>query len=268
MRIFRNIKKYLTIFKIMFSRSVQQMMAYRVNFISALVSAAGWTNFTLVMILILNSQTGGFGDWSADEMLLLNSVWMMNNGICFAMFYGNIKDLINEIPLGKIDSLLTRPIDSQFSVSLRRTLITSFISLAEGIALLTISISRMSITPSIEEVLLFIYLCFIAIVIYYSIWFFAATLNIHFYVADNFFRVVPEIIEVSKFPPSSYPKPAEMLFSSLIPIIIMTAFPAQTILGEMTTTKILYATGLGFVFFFGSRFFWKWSLKRYTSGGN
>ena len=261
-------KTHLKIFVSLAKHSIQRDMAYRLDFISNLIASIGWVNYSLVLILVLNSVTGGFGGWNTNQMLLLVGSWMINNGLAFFFFYRNMKQVVNDVHKGDLDYVLTKPLDSQFFVSFRRVILNAMFGVAEGIIVIVYALTVMNFTPSFFDIMKFFILTAVSLSLYYSIWFFAATLSIHFILADNLFYAVPDLAEVSKFPGSAYPKKLEYIFSSLIPIILFTTFPAQAIMGQQSTTKFIYAIVVGIIFFCFTRWFWFWSLKRYTSASS
>lgn len=76
------------------------------------------------------------------------------------------------------------------------------------------------------------------------------------------------IASESKFPPTSYPRPVFLVFVSIVPILIMTAFPAEQIMGVLSGQSFIYAIIVGAVLLFAARKFWFWSLTKYTSASS
>ncbi len=259
------IKKHLKIFLYHAQNSIQRDLTYRLDFISNIVSSLGWTNYTLILILVLSSSAGGFGGWSKEEMLLLAASWMINNGLAYFLFYRNIKRLVKDIYQGGLDFILLKPIDSQFMVSLRRVILNSVFGALEGLIVIAYALVKLQYTPSLSDIASFFLLTGASLCIYYSLWFFAGTLTLHFGLADNLFYVVPELGVLSKFPVSAYPKPVGYVLSSILPILVMTTFPANAVLGRLPWQLFVYALALSALLIWTTRKFWHWSLRRYTS---
>ncbi len=264
----KNILRHLKVFFRLAIRSIQRDMAYRLDFFSNLLSSLGWLNLTLAIVLIFNKTAGGFGGWNSDEMLLLTGSWMINNGLAYFFFYRNMKQLVKDIHNGDLDLIVTKPVDSQFFVSFRRVILNSIAGPIEGVIVIVIALSNLNITPNIWHILSFILLVITSLIIYYSLWFFAASLTIHFTLADNLFYAVPEAIDTSKYPASAYPKAMFYILQTIVPLAVMTTFPALTIQGRLSWQLIIYAVFLAVIFFFGARSFWFWSLKKYTSASS
>lgn len=243
-------------------------LEYRTTFWANLMANIAWTNLTLFTILVLNYRTGGFGRWTSDQMLLLTGMWVINNSFTFAVFYGGLKRLLEDIFTGKLDFILLKPVDSQFYSSTRRIVISNAFTLIEGLIITMMALSRMGVYPKASWVVAFFILILIANIVYYSLWFMVVTLGIHWTMVDNLFQTVPEVMEISKFPSSAYPKFLAYLFSSLIPIGLMTTFPAQALMGLISPMKLFYALTAGVGFLVVSRHFWFWSLKSYTSASS
>lgn len=262
------ILRYLVVFGYLARHSLLRDLEYRLDFLSNLISSIAWQNFTLVAITVLGYKTGGFGGWNPDQMILLSGVWMINDGISHFLWYRNIRQLIVDIHTGNLDFWLAKPIDAQFFTSFRRVIVNPLWGVIEGLVIIFYSLHRLGISASIWGLLGFLLLIVVAAVIYYSLWFIAATATIHFTLADNLFSVVPDLVSLSKFPPSSYPDQIFMLFISLVPILILTAFPAQQLMGLLHPSGFMYAVGVGILLLIISRRFWSWSLRHYSSASS
>jgi ABC-2 type transport system permease protein len=84
----------------------------------------------------------------------------------------------------------------------------------------------------------------------------------------NLFYAVPEIVEISKFPVTAYPKVLFFLFQTIIPIALMSSLPAMSLRGLLEPWQLIYAVILALIIFFSVRAFWFWSLKRYTGASS
>jgi len=264
----QSITRHLKVFFYLAKHSIQRDLAYRLDFLSNLLSSLGWVNFTLILILVLSNNVESFGGWNQDQMLLLAGVWMINNGLAFFFFYRNIKQVVKDVVKGDLDFALLKPLDSQFYVSFRRVILNGLLGVIEGVIVIAYVLGRMEIVPSMEQLVRFLVLNGVGLMIYYSLWFFVAALSIHFVMVDNLFHTVPEVIQISKFPQSAYPKTLALLFTSVIPIIIMTTFPARELLGTQSLGQFAYAIMVGVILVITTRKFWYWSLTRYSSASS
>jgi ABC-2 type transport system permease protein len=263
----KKLLRYLKVFIKLASRSIQKDLAYRFNFLSNLISSLGWINFSLITILVFNSQTDGFGGWDSTAMLLITGSWMINNGSAYFFFYSNMKKLVRDVHNGDLDLFVLKPIDSQFLVSFRQVLLNALVGPLEGIVVIIYALIEMNESPNLEEIAMFGILIICSILIYYSFWFFAASLTIHFTLAENLFYLVPEAVQFSKFPADAYPKPLFYLLQTLIPIALMTTFPARALLGNFSWEIVVFTIMLSIAIFLSVRRFWFWSLKKYTGAG-
>jgi ABC-2 type transport system permease protein len=214
---------------------------------------------------VISSQTETLGGWSREELLLIGSSWTLNNGIAYMFFYSNMKKLVKDIMYGRLDFALLKPIDSQFSPLLNRFNFAALFSLIQGTVVIIYVFLNWQRQPELTHIVGFLMLTICAALLYYTLWFVAATLSFYFVQTDNLIQIVPEFVELSKFPGTAYPPEIALFLSSILPIILLTTRPVQQLLGHLTIWGFLYTVVICLLFVILSRIFWQRSLKRYTS---
>ncbi len=82
---------------------------------------------------------------------------------------------------------------------------------------------------------------------------------------ENAIWIYRDLMFMGKFPVDIYAAPARWALTFVIPIAVMTSFPAQALLGRLTPAWTLYAFGLSAGLLAASLWFWRDALRRYTS---
>lgn len=260
-------KRYLLLYLHLASFTIKRDLEYRVGLISGAVSNFAWSNLSLLVVLVLGHTVGQFGGWNVDQMLLLVGFWMIVNGLAHVFFYGGIKRLIDDIHTGRLDKVLTLPVSSLFITSLRRPFLSSSMGIIEGSIVVFFAASKLQVVFGFNVVLMTV-LLLVAAAVYWSLWVIAATMSIHFPMSDNLVYAVPELVDLSRFPDTAYPPALQNLFSSFVPILLMTSFPAQALQGLLPGERFAYALVVGGLAVLIARTFWNWSLRRYTSASS
>src|SRR6185312_3229309 len=87
------------------------------NFINSTISSVGWGIISIISMYILTAKTSSIYGWNRNELLLLAGVYSVSIGIFHTIFSRNFDRFSKVIHLGDLDSILLKPIDSQFSLS-------------------------------------------------------------------------------------------------------------------------------------------------------
>ena len=256
---------YLRILAILMRLNLSRFLAYRMNFINTVVTSIAYGIFSFVYILILTSRTPTVFGWRREELILLMALYNIVIGGFFHMFFSRNFDLFAEsIHLGKLDTVLLKPIDSQFSMSFGVISYANLTRVAIGfiVAIYIISVTHMKVT--LFDLVAFVALSIFGILLLYSIWFTVLTVTIWFSRLTNLVVLLYHLNDIARFPP-------EMLrglgnFSLfLIPYTLILVTPTKAILERLTGWEIGYLLFLSLIFFYISRKFWQFALRFYTS---
>jgi ABC-2 type transport system permease protein len=82
---------------------------------------------------------------------------------------------------------------------------------------------------------------------------------------ENTIWIYREMMFLGKFPIDIYSAPLRWALILVIPIGVMTTFPAKALLGLLSGRWILYSLGLGTASMGASLWLWRQALKHYTS---
>ncbi len=238
---------------------------YRSSFWANVIANATWSNFSLFAVLAIGNVTGGLGGWSVNQMIILVGMWMIYNSVAHFFWYGNMKRTVYDIHSGKLDLILSKPIDSQFFTSFKRIITNALFGLFEGIIVCAWVIANSEITFSMASLLLTILTIVFGLVIYYCFWMMTATLGFYFEFIENATNIPAELADFSRFPVSAYPAYVQAVAFGLVPLMIITTIPAQILFGEIHIQSILYMALAATILFCITRIFWNASIKRYTS---
>jgi ABC-2 type transport system permease protein len=94
---------------------------------------------------------------------------------------------------------------------------------------------------------------------------FVASLAVWTQELENTIWIYRDMMFLGKFPVDIYSAPLRWALIVLIPIGVMTTFPAKALLGLLSARWIVYSVALGTLMMATSIWFWRQALKRYTS---
>ncbi|MCX6731279.1 MAG: ABC-2 family transporter protein [Candidatus Roizmanbacteria bacterium] len=258
-------RRYLRIYKAVLKINLSLILAYRANFISHLFSTTAWAAFNFIWIGLLTHKASSAFGWRSDELVVITIGYIIITGIYYFLFAHNFENFSQIIDHGRFDSILLKPLDSQFQISMMDASYASLIRTVLGVIGLIWWVSAHHYSVGLFQVVSFIVLMGVGVVVMYSVWFLFITTLIWY---PNLSNIVDFLYTLNGF--ARYP--AEMLRNSgipslilLVPISLIVATPVKILLQKNAWGDILLIIVIGCTLFWLSRIFWKFALKHYTS---
>ncbi|MCL2267499.1 MAG: ABC-2 family transporter protein [Treponema sp.] len=225
-------KKYFIIYTECIKTAIARELAYRLNFILSLLITLGFNIlFPLVTILIYRAGAA-FPGWNFWEVLLIQSVFTLSNGIACIMFSGVLWTTMQHIREGSFEIVLLRPVNPLLFLIVTNFDTGSFGLIIGGSVLFGISLSHTGIA-SLAAIPQFLLLFAAG---------FAVMAGMQMLMASTSFKWVgnsriPEIFDSTlafgKYPATIFPKAVQGITAFIIPVSMIGFFPASALLGRL-----------------------------------
>jgi len=264
------LRLYFAIFAVYFRASLQNELAYRINFVVnvglALVSLAN----ALIGVSVIFSHTTTLSGWTFSETLVLLSVYTIVNGLLNVFVAPNLDQLSESIRQGTLDFTLLKPASSQFLVSFQRCLIWGMTDVVLGIGLLVYSLTRMSGESGISAGRLALFALTLAagVVVLYCLWTMLATFAFWFVRIDNMTTVLHTFFGMGRFPVDAYPLWMRRVLTFVIPVALVTTVPAEALSGRLGPLVPVVSVAVAAIMTWLSTRLWRLGLRQYTSASS
>ncbi|OGV71127.1 MAG: ABC transporter permease [Lentisphaerae bacterium RIFOXYB12_FULL_65_16] len=239
---------------------------YRLNFILAttnsLLALAG-SIFGLHLFFRTGYRLGG---WSWEEALLVMGVFTLLDGFASALLNPNLNRIVSHIRDGTMDFILLKPMDSQFWVSARHFSLWGVPNVLFG--LITLGYAGKKLGFGWTEWAQGSLPVALAVLILYSLWFALAATSVWFVKIYNVTFVLRSFLEAGRFPISAFPQPSRFFFTFILPVAFLTTVPAESMLGRTGAGNVAWAGVTAILLLLLSRWFWRFSLRFYTSASS
>jgi ABC-2 type transport system permease protein len=169
---------------------------------------------------------------------------------------------------GTLDFVLLKPIDSQFSLSARTFSPWGLPGIAAGLGLIVVPAARAGATPTPAMISAAALLLLASTLILYSLWFVLAATSIWFVKVWNATEVLRSTLVAGRYPVSAYPAGLRVFFTFVLPVAFLTTVPAEAILGRASSPWLLGSLVVALLSLLGSRWFWRFALRYYTSASS
>lgn len=259
--------RFLRLLLVQLRASVLLSAQYRLDFIVDGAMALFWTASSLVPLLVLFHRRDELAGWSLPEALLVVSFFTMLKGIVEGGIQPALQNVVEHIRKGTLDFLLLKPADAQFLVSTSKFEIFRGVDVLAGLALMVWALVELGHVPSPIEAIVTAALLGGAVTILYSIWIAVVSLAFHVVKVDNLTYLFGSIFDAARWPASVFRGALSFLFTFVIPLVVMTSFPALAIQGKLAPSHALAALAGALAFSLVARRIWLRSLRSYTGAG-
>lgn len=260
--------RYVRLFWLFLTLSLQDDAAYRSEFWTRLLMTVYSLAGVAVGLWVIFSNTDHIAGWSLDQVIVLIGTYHVVSGVVHAVFAPNFQRVVEEVRQGTLDFLLTKPVNSQFLAGFRRISVPQFSESVLGLVVVFVGIVRAAGGVAPVQALLYSLALLCGIFILYSFWLIIITFVFWFVRIENITQIFWSLFEAGRYPLDIYPGWLRAIVSYVIPVAVITTFPAQGMVGGLTWTALTwYAFGACAALWLSSRF-WRIGVASYTSASS
>jgi ABC-2 type transport system permease protein len=244
-------------------------MQYRVEFLIEGALALFWSGWSLVPLLVLFGHRPQVAGWSFDEALVVMGWFILMKGVLEGAVNPSLTSVVDHIRKGTLDFVLLKPADAQFLVSTAKFEPWRVADAIAGVATMAVAFHRLGRWPAPHAVLAAILLLGCAALILYSIWILVVSAAFFVVKVDNLSFLFVSIFDAARWPADVFRGVLRAVFTFVIPLALMTTFPARALLGkDFGPSDAAAALGGALLFAAFSRLVWLRSIGRYTSASS
>src|SRR5205814_3915012 len=111
--------RYLRVYAACLRNCLARELEFRTSFLLSAGSTVLWAVFSMLLAGLVFSNVRQVAGWDLDRMFVLTGTFLIVEGLSAGLFQRNMQRLSEMVNKGELDFVLTRPISSQFLVSIR-----------------------------------------------------------------------------------------------------------------------------------------------------
>ena len=261
-----NLKRYLTIYAALWKTSVTREMSFKGNFVLWILVELLWFGLQLCFVGVIFSQTRTVGTWTVWQVVLLTGTSNFIQEIYQAFFLVNCTNLSELVRTGKMDFLLLLPVNTRFIVSTRQVDLPSFANAAFAACVMTFAAHKLGLHPTAVQLLGFGVLCVVGLLVHYSLMFMLASVSFWTVRAQGIVWGYYNLFNIARMPDEAFRGVFKAVFTFALPVLLVSNVPVRVLADKLTSPVALSALlGLGVIWALISEWFWRFSIRRYTS---
>lgn len=260
--------RYLRLFAIQLRISAAQAMAYRANFLIQGAMSLVWMALTLVPLIVLFEQRASVAGWDRPSALIVIAYFMAVRAVIEGMISPSLVDLVERIRTGSFDYVLLKPVDAQVMVSASRYEPWRVFDLLGALAVVVYAFAQLGGAPPLSRLAIGVALFGSGVLAAYALWVLCAAASFWVVRLDNLMYLLEAIFDVARWPVQVFPRAWKFVFTFVIPVAVMTTFPAKALLGRLDAWQTLATAGGSLVLLVFSRVVWRTAIRSYTSASS
>jgi ABC-2 type transport system permease protein len=182
----------------------------------------------------------------------------------------NLAELPDLIRTGRLDLFLTLPVDAQFAVSTRRFGMDNVVNAMVGVAIVVFSLFKLGIAPAASHIVLYGIAIGFGVTVHYAVMFFLATIAFWIVRAQGLIYGYYNVFNIARYPDVVFRGIFRVIFSYLIPVIIVANVPTRTLVRAFDSPwpGLAHLAGASIFVLVATRAFWHFALRRYSSASS
>jgi ABC-2 type transport system permease protein len=262
------VTRYLRLLGIQLRASLTVGLQYRVDFLVQGGMSLFWAAQVVVPLVVVYGRRESVAGWTFDEALVVMGWFVFMKGILEGAVNPSLASVVEHIRKGTLDFVLLKPADAQFLVSTAKFAPWRVMDLLAGIAIMGIAFHRLGRWPTAGNVAGALALLVCSTLILYALWILVISAAFYVVKIDNLSFLFLSIYDAARWPSDVFQGVLRVVFTVVIPLAIMTTFPARALLGRLAPSQGLTALAGAVVFAGFARAVWLRSIGRYTSASS
>lgn len=260
--------RYLVLLGVALRRSITLGAQYRSDFVVGALMSIVWTALGIVPLWSAFRGRPPVGGWSFDEALVVVGWFTLLKGVLEGAVNPSLVQVVDHIRQGTLDFVLLKPADAQFLVSTAKLEPFRVVDVAAGIGIVVVALRLVGHVPAPGDVAIALLLLASAIAILYSLWILVVAAAFWVVRLDNLSYLLSSVLDFARWPRSVFHGVLAFVFTFVLPLALMTSFPAEALLGRLHARTAAASIAFALVFACLARRTWQRALGRYTSASS
>jgi ABC-2 type transport system permease protein len=261
-------KRLFAIVRAQLRASAALALQYRLEFVVEGALAVLWVGVTLIPILVVFGRTQAIAGWSFPEMLLVLGWFVALKGFLEGAVSPSLMNVIEHVRKGTLDFILLKPADAQLLVSIAKIEPWRVVDLAGALAIFVYAFRALGRSPSFLDVATALAMLVAALLVLYSIAILVVSIAFVAVRVDNLLYLFQSVFDVARWPSTVFRGALAVVFTYVLPLALMTTYPALALLGKLTPATAFGALAGTLAFAAFARLSWRASIGRYTSASS
>ncbi len=264
--------RYLRLFAALGRFSLLTEMAFRMNYLLKITVEILWIVLLLLFYKAIFGKTASVADWTEDEYFFFLGCYYALDGLMETLFLTNFSEFAELVRKGDLDLILIQPIDEQFLVSCKTIEWSTVPNIFMGVGLMIYGLSRMGWPVSFLQAAVFAVTFPCALAMSYSFILMLASTAVWMVRNQSLYEMWWLFTSLMRYPKEIFRgtlgAPVGMLFTFLIPVLLVSNVPARTLAKALEPWLATYMVVTTVALVALSRWVFRRALRSYRSASS
>jgi|CZKU01.1.fsa_nt_gi ABC-2 type transport system permease protein len=259
--------RYARLLRTQIRASLLLGLQYRADFVLDATVNVFWTGAAILPLVIVFQSRASIAGWSFGEALMVTGWFTFLEGVLDGAINPSVADVVDHVRKGTLDFVLLKPADAQFLVSTTRLQPWRATNVLSAVAIFAWGFHLLGRAPTPGAVGLATLSMLAAVAVLYSLKTLAVSAAFYFVRVDNLTHLFDSVFDAARWPSNIFRGVVSVVFTFVIPLALMTTYPAEALLGSLPIRSLFGALGGAVVALTLSRAVWNRAIAHYTSAG-
>jgi len=247
--------------------SVLSAMQYRASFFAEFVVGALSAVGVAAPLFLVFARVPEIEGWTLDTALLVTGFFLLYNAFVAGLLEPNLGAIVDGVRTGELDYLLVRPVDAQLLISLRKVAPAALWELVAGVLIVGIALGRVGVPGPVPILVAGVMFCS-GLAATYGLWLLVICTSFWFVRVDNLRFLLTAITDAGRWPVSVYGRTVRFLLTTIIPVALVSSYPAMALLNRLDRSLALGAILTAVFMLAFSRWVLRRALRSYASASS
>jgi len=248
--------------------SVLAALQYRLGFWTQGVLGIVWSVLGMAPLVIAASRLDSVAGWTPVELVLLTGCFTTMIGLWSALLGPALIASMNHIRRGTLDYVLLRPADALVLCLVAEFAPWSLIEALGGVLLIVGALIQLGRMPGPLELLAALGLGLAGMLALYALGVLVLCASFRAMQLQNLTYLMEAVLDFGRWPAQVFRGALRVVFTYVVPLAVMTTYPAQALLGELDGMTVVTALATGVGLMLAARLLWLRALRGYTSASS
>jgi ABC-2 type transport system permease protein len=266
--IFKSLKLHFRTYLALMRFSLSRSLEFRFDFFFRFFMDCFFYAVTIIFFEVLFLHTDNLAGWQRHEVMLFVSGGLLIDGIYMTAIARNIWEMPALINKGQLDFQIIRPVSSLFFVMTRNFEFASLLNIFVALGIMIYAINLFPTLPSILEFIAYAFLILNGVILISCLRLFTVLPVFWTHSDYGFHMLFMSLEQVSEKPEVIFRGISHIIFTTILPFLVITSYPARYFFGELSITEYFYAVFLTCLFALLAYLLWRKGLRAYSSASS
>lgn len=269
MNLLNKIYRYSKLLKAFSIFSIQDQMAYPLNFWLAIITKSLRVLIIIIFFKAIYLKVNNISGWDFGGALIVFATFSTVDFLANVTFARNFSQWFSRrLRSGAFDYQIIRPVNLQFVTAFSSIDFMDLASIFPILVLYYYGLTQINVALSISNVIIYFIMTMNALFFLYSFTLVLAAINFWTIQSNGLWKFTQGVTWMAKYPTDIYFGVWSLVFNFIIPISFIATWPAKAFLGTLNWQNVIYSLVFTAVFFCLANKFWNFGLKHYGSASS